>query len=99
MIPSSDLKWGHARAITLLAFYESIEPLIVCVVLGHSVANMIKICFPTFILASFQNLYNLSQSFFFLVCLAFLYDLFFLLAVLRMTLSGRGWLMLVKYHL
>ena len=40
MSPSIDLKWCQARAITLLAFYKNIEPLVVFVVLDYHVVNM-----------------------------------------------------------
>ena len=96
MKPSIDLMWCHAGAVTFLAFYKSIDLHVVFVALGHYVTNIIMVCFPTLFLASFLDFTYLSQSFFFPVRLAFLYALFFLLAIIRMTLSDHGWLILVE---
>ena len=71
MCPSIDFEWCHARAVTLLAFYENIEPLVVFVVLGLNVVKMIPVRIPTFSLATILNFYP-PQSFVFSVRLAFL---------------------------
>ena len=64
-------------------------------VLGHYVANMIMVCFPTlFLLASFLNIYVSDPDFLFSCAPCFL-ALFFFLVILRMTLSDHDWLSLV----